>query len=105
MHRKISDVRKNVRAKVRNESRGVHQKIEDPIRGLHQTPRDFDSLFVVAVQNLRAGLSAHYQRELPRQVVAVLDSGVHTLRAGWRVNMSCVADKEAPAFAESVDVS
>ena len=44
-----------------------------------------------------SGPPAHDERELPRQVVGVLQAGVHALRADRAVDVRRVAEQEAAA--------
>jgi non-canonical (house-cleaning) NTP pyrophosphatase len=75
------DARKDLPPHKREQPIGINQQIEHAIRGLQQTLRDFDSLFVVGIENLWISCATQDERELPCQVVTILDAGVHALRA------------------------
>ena len=76
-------------------------------RAAHGAPDDLladrPPLGVVAVQQPGRGVTRQRQRQLPRQVVGVLDAGVHALRAGRGVDVRGIARDEHPAAAVGVD--
>ena len=58
-------------------------------------------LLVVAVEEFRAGLPLNGERKLPAEIVGVLQSGVHALRADRTVDMRGIAQDEGAAIAKT----
>ena len=79
---------------------GNHQP-EAAVGRLQQALRDRQALVLVGVEQRVAGLALDHQRELPRQVVGILQAGVHALRADRAVDVRRVAEQEAAAIAKA----
>ena len=62
----------------------------------HDLPRDRGSLGGVGVEQLGVALPAQHRRELPHQVVGVLDRGVRAQTVAWRVPVHRIAGAEHP---------
>ena len=65
-----------------------------------QPLRDRNALDLVGVEQPRVGASGGDERELPPEVVRVLQTGVHALRADRAVDVRGVAEQKAPAVPE-----
>src|SRR5215475_4195887 len=58
------------------------------------------ALLVVCLKDFFFGLTSDHKRQLPRQVVCVLQASVHSLSARGRVDMCSISSEKAPASAK-----
>ena len=101
-HRERRDPRQYLRAQQPGEPAVRHHHPERPVGRLQQAPRHRQALVLIGVEQCGVGLSLHHQRQLPRQIVGVLQAGVHALRADRAVDVGGVAEQEAAAVAEAL---
>ena len=67
--------------------------------------RDRDALFLVGIEQCLVRSTIDDERQLPSQVVRILQSGVHALGPDRAVNVCRVAEQEASAIAKSRSAS
>ena len=89
------------------EGPGSSGRLDARSRVPHGAPDDLladrAALGLVAVEQARRRRRPDRERELPGEVVGVLDAGVHALGAGGRVDVRGIAGHEDPAGAVAVD--
>ena len=100
-HRKCSDPGEYLCAEQAGERVVGHYQPERPIGRVQQLLRDRDALFLVRIEQRHACSTIDDQREVPSQIVGILQPGVHALRADRAVDVCRVAKQEAAAVAES----
>src|SRR5215813_5134742 len=81
------------------------EKVHQTICRLQKAFRILQPLLVVTLQELLAGLTANNQSQFPGQVVTVLNSGIHSLRAGGGVNVRRIAGDETATSTKLVYVT
>ncbi|SIK36849.1 Uncharacterised protein [Mycobacteroides abscessus subsp. abscessus] len=69
----------------------LHRPVDDP-------PADGLPFLAVRLEQRRLGLSAQHRRELPSEIVGILDRRVRPQAVGWRVPVGGVAGEERPAL-------
>ena len=69
---------------------------------LQQPLRHRHALLRIGIEQRRIRAALDDQRQLPRQIVGVLQSGVHALRADRAVDMRRIAEQEAAPGAEAL---
>ena len=105
IQRKICDKGKNFRAEKRDEPFVTRAEIEKSIGRLQKAFRIFEPFFVVSFQNFFVRFAAQNKGEFPREIIAVLNSRVHSLRSGGRVNMRRISGKKTSAFRKFIDAA
>ncbi len=100
LHRARCDGGENAGAEQAAEPSIGDDELEGTIGGFKKPLRHRDALRLVGVEQRRVGAALHHQRELPGEVVGILQACVHALRAGRAVNMRGVAEQETAAVAE-----
>ena len=100
-HRKRRDPGEDLGAEQAGKPAVGDDQPERPVGRVQQPSRDRDALFLVGIEQRRAGLTLDDERELPGQVVGILQAGVHALRADRAVDVRGVAEQEAAAVAEA----
>ena len=89
-------------SKIRYEPLIADAKFEKSVRGPQQMPRIRQPLLIVCIEQRRLRSVLDDQSQFPREVITVLNAGVHPLRAGRRVNVGCVASDKSTAFGKFV---
>src|SRR3989454_5416769 len=79
---------------------GDHER-KGPVGRTQQPLGNREALVLVGVEQRLTRTSRHDERELPRQVVRVLQTGVHALRTYRTVDVCGIAEQEAAAVAEA----
>ena len=82
------NVRKDVCPKKRHDRLGARGKIEESVGRLQEVLGILESLLVVSFEDPVISVSTEDHRKLPGEVVTVLDTRVHPLCPGGRVDMS-----------------
>ena len=95
------DPGEHLRAEQAGEAAVGDDQPERPVGGVQQAARDRDALVRVGIEQGRRGPALDDERQLPGQVVGVLQAGVHALRADRAVDVGGVAEQEAAAVAEA----
>src|SRR5215207_5201224 len=99
------DGREDARADEPENPFGAGGQLKHPVGRPQEVPGVLQTLLVVSLKELRVGPPLQHQRQLPGEVVGVLNARVHTLRPGGRVYVRGVAGEEAPARVEAADVA
>ena len=100
-HCERGDPRQHLRAQQPGEPAIGNDQPECPVGRVQQPLRDRQALLLVGVEQRRVRLALDDERELPSQVVGILQAGVHALRADRTVDVGRVAEQEAAPVAEA----
>src|SRR5215813_2850651 len=99
------DGRQNVQAEKVHQPICPGRETKETICRLQKAFRILQPLFVVTLQELLVGRTANNQSQFPGQVVTVLNSGIHSLRAGGGVNVRRIAGDETATSIKLVYVT
>ena len=105
LHRERRQVSHDARAEDRRQPVVRNHGLECAIGRGEQPPRDRRALGLVGIEQRIVCASRDDERELPRQVVGVLQTGIHALPAHRAVNVGGVTQEEAAAIAKALRAS
>ncbi len=101
-HRERADPRDHLGAKHAGERIVGDDDAKSLVGGVEEPPRDRQALVFVRIEQRGVRLTGRDQRQLPCEIVGVLQSGVHALRADRAVDVRRVAQQEAAAAAKAL---
>src|SRR5262249_20317503 len=77
-----------------------NDQLKRAVSGLKKAFCHRNAFLLIGVEQTRIGAALHHERELPREIVGVLQTSVHALGAGRTVNVGGIAEQEAASVAE-----
>src|SRR5215208_2655859 len=98
-------MRENLSSYEREQPRWINEQVKHSISGFQQSLRYLDALFVISVEQTWTGFAPQNECELPREVVAILNARVHSLRPRWRMNVRGITRQKTSALAKLVHAS
>src|SRR6266851_5374686 len=99
-HRKGGNPGEDARAEQPRYPPVGYDQVERAVGGAQQPLSDRDALLFIRVEQGRIRMTLDDERELPRQVVRILQTGVHALPARRAVHVRRVTEQEATPVAE-----
>src|SRR5215468_5036337 len=72
---------------------------------MHQLPSYGQALLMVRLKDFYVCLTSDNKSQLPRQVVCVLQAGIHSLSTCRRVDMCRIASQKASVFAKMRNIT
>src|SRR3712207_2660664 len=92
-------------AEISRKSLAAGSELKNPVGCFKQIFGVFGTLFVVGIQDFHVRLAAQNVCDFPGEIVAVLNSGVHPLRARRSVNVGGISGEKTSAFGEPFDAA